>query len=295
MGWITRDSEVERDYWRRCRRPTARFFVEQNPGYTNGHGLLTLVPLDHATIGRSLARWSHTRLKKLSTGWLDRSGPHPDEDLEILQDSAELEGASRAALRALLHHATRTTVPPGTTLIRQGELGDTFFITLRGSAFVYIGHEQPVLVDQTTEGEVFGGMAVLADQPRSATVKAVTKMDLLVLTRATLVAVLQSHPELRAVLWRNVSRDRFDSLVQTLPRYAALTRQDRFTWFARSQPAMSGAICPEGRRIFLYEGRAELSSDTAWNLVSAPALVDAAGATIELTEGSRARLLPQEP
>ncbi|MFP2912268.1 cyclic nucleotide-binding domain-containing protein, partial [Pyxidicoccus sp. 3LFB2] len=52
VGWRTRESEVEQDYWRQCDKPAARFFVESNPGYANGHGLVTLVP---ATAGNILS------------------------------------------------------------------------------------------------------------------------------------------------------------------------------------------------------------------------------------------------
>lgn len=33
LAFWTRESEAERSYWRRCDKPAARFFVEQNPGY----------------------------------------------------------------------------------------------------------------------------------------------------------------------------------------------------------------------------------------------------------------------
>jgi hypothetical protein len=41
VGWITRDTEVERQYWLNCQITAPRFYVEQNPGFVRGHGLLT--------------------------------------------------------------------------------------------------------------------------------------------------------------------------------------------------------------------------------------------------------------
>ena len=46
VHWITRDTEVERNYWRSCDKPAARFFIEANPGYGEGDGLVTLVRVD---------------------------------------------------------------------------------------------------------------------------------------------------------------------------------------------------------------------------------------------------------
>jgi hypothetical protein len=45
VGWRTRESEMEREYWLHCDKPSARYFVEANPGYSEGHGLVTVVPL----------------------------------------------------------------------------------------------------------------------------------------------------------------------------------------------------------------------------------------------------------
>lgn len=51
-----RDTEAERAFWRRCNKPDVRFYVEHNPGYGEGHGLLMLVPVTPALIAGGLAR-----------------------------------------------------------------------------------------------------------------------------------------------------------------------------------------------------------------------------------------------
>lgn len=50
MGWRTRETEAEREYWQRCDKPEARFFIEANPGYVEGHGLVTVVPATAANV-----------------------------------------------------------------------------------------------------------------------------------------------------------------------------------------------------------------------------------------------------
>ena len=45
VGWKTRETEAEREYWQTCDKPTARFFIEANPGYVEGDGLVTVVPV----------------------------------------------------------------------------------------------------------------------------------------------------------------------------------------------------------------------------------------------------------
>ena len=293
VGWVTRDSEVERDYWQRCRRPTARYFVDTNPGYTEGHGLLTLVMLDNRTFGRSVARWGQTRLRKLAAG-LTGAGESPvdhQDDLDVLRGSRELTGLSDDALRWLLAQGTRRTVAPGSTLIHQGDHGDVFYVALQGSAHVFVEHAEPVLVDQTVEGEVFGGMAVLTGQPRSATVKAATKMVVLELHAPDLKALFAVQPAAREVLWTNIARDRFDTLVQSWPRMAHLSRAERAAWFSAGHP-LDGPPAAEAL-VFVVYGRVERLVDGIAELVSAPALL--APGDLRLLDDARVHVVPARP
>ncbi|HWO25277.1 MAG TPA: hypothetical protein VNO30_41340 [Kofleriaceae bacterium] len=56
VGWQTIDSRDDRAYWERSEKPGVQFFLRANPGYVEGHGLLTLVPLSLGVCTRGLAR-----------------------------------------------------------------------------------------------------------------------------------------------------------------------------------------------------------------------------------------------
>jgi hypothetical protein len=43
--WITRDDEDDTAFWQHSRHPDVRYFLRVNPGYRQGHALLTLVPV----------------------------------------------------------------------------------------------------------------------------------------------------------------------------------------------------------------------------------------------------------
>ena len=61
VGWQTIDSRGDRAYWERCERPGVQFFLRENPGYAEGHGLLTLVPLTLGGVARGIARYVRTK------------------------------------------------------------------------------------------------------------------------------------------------------------------------------------------------------------------------------------------
>jgi len=59
IGWITRASRPPREL-----SPSARFFIEHNPSYTSGDGLLTIVPIDLGRFVRGLATLLRNRVRR---------------------------------------------------------------------------------------------------------------------------------------------------------------------------------------------------------------------------------------
>src|SRR5690606_13420510 len=71
---------------------------------------------------------------------------------------------------------------PGGTVIRQGDGGQSFFVLARGSVSVTHlpeGADTPLELAKLHDGSIFGEMALVSAQPRSATVTALTDCDLL--------------------------------------------------------------------------------------------------------------------
>ena len=45
VGWIVRNDREDLAFWSQCDKPDVKFFLRANPGYREGEGLLTLVPI----------------------------------------------------------------------------------------------------------------------------------------------------------------------------------------------------------------------------------------------------------
>jgi hypothetical protein len=109
--------------------------------------------------------------------------------LEALPLFRPLQLATKEELAAELEHVP---VPAGTEIVRQGEPGDRFFVVESG--------ELEVEVDGRTSGplhpgDAFGEIALLRDVPRTATVRAVTDVELAALDRAPFLAAVTGHRE----------------------------------------------------------------------------------------------------
>jgi MFS family permease len=78
----------------------------------------------------------------------------------------------------------------GGTVFEEGDLGDRFYVIRAGEAEVLIGGER---VRTLGAGQFFGEIALVRDVPRTATIRALTDLDLGTLERDVFVGTLSRH------------------------------------------------------------------------------------------------------
>jgi signal transduction histidine kinase len=98
---------------------------------------------------------------------------------------------------------------PGEVLFREGDAADRAFIVTAGEVEILKNADQrQLLLAVVGEGEVIGERALLQAEPRSATVRARTRTDLVSIPKAALDDLLESSP--------SASRSIFDTLVRRM-------------------------------------------------------------------------------
>lgn len=75
VDWITLESEEERQRWMASRRRDTRFYLDHNPGYVEGHGMLTYIPFNGSILLRSLVRFLVGRGRRIVRLMLGKDGP----------------------------------------------------------------------------------------------------------------------------------------------------------------------------------------------------------------------------
>ena len=76
------------------------------------------------------------------------------------------------------------------TIVKEGEMGDKFYLIKKGKVLVYKGSK---LIREMEEGSCFGELALLVNEPRSATIEASGKVSLYVLTKQAFNDVLDKN------------------------------------------------------------------------------------------------------
>jgi NTE family protein/lysophospholipid hydrolase len=124
--------------------------------------------------------------------------PLPDALRALLVARHFDESFPPAGVDALLDALEHVRLPPGATLLRQGEPGDDLYLILAGQVSVTIERTGAVaaLVDEIGAGGVVGEMALLTGLARTATVRSLETCELARLSRVDFEALAARFPRL---------------------------------------------------------------------------------------------------
>ncbi len=96
----------------------------------------------------------------------------------------------------------------GEVIARQGEIGDCMYVVQHGQVEIFLerpdGSETGLGV--INEGDLFGEMAILEKQPRSATARAVGEARVLTVDRRTFLRRVKEDPTLALNILRSLSQ-----------------------------------------------------------------------------------------
>jgi HD-GYP domain-containing protein (c-di-GMP phosphodiesterase class II)/CRP-like cAMP-binding protein len=104
---------------------------------------------------------------------------------------------SKDVIQSVVSQLQERRYPSGETVVEEGSIGDCFYLIRKGNVRVIRGTgDEELVLSELGTGEGFGEMALLIDQPRSATVKANGDTHLLILNRDDFVRLTRLHPAL---------------------------------------------------------------------------------------------------
>jgi len=164
-------------------------------------------------------------------------------------------------LRRLAAAASVARHPQHATIFKKGDDGASMMAVVRGKVkiSIYSSEGKELVLNIVDQGAIFGEIAVLDGQPRTADAVALEETDLLVLGRAQLLPFLTGDPEMLARLLavlcqrlRHTSEHLEDAVLRDAP--ARLAR-----WLLRLAEAF-GRPGPDGTRIAIKLSQQQIGS-----------------------------------
>jgi hypothetical protein len=128
---------------------------------------------------------------------------------------------SREELAALIRGLRLLTFEAGEIVVSEGERGASLFLVTSGAVRAYVRNaaQKQVQVRQLGEGEFFGEISVLTGRPRTATVTAAARSELLELDKPTLDRISGTHPHVREVMedfYKQRAQNTLETMIRTM-------------------------------------------------------------------------------
>ena len=135
---------------------------------------------------------------------IDAAAVVPVRQLELLAGIPMFAPLPHIDLERIGRQLDLIATPAGTELIRQGDVGDRFYIVDAGSFEIL---HDGVRIDTTEPGGYFGEIALLHDVPRTATVRAIADGAVWALDQEEFLATVTGLPQ-AAKAARDISAER---------------------------------------------------------------------------------------
>jgi CRP/FNR family transcriptional regulator, cyclic AMP receptor protein len=117
-----------------------------------------------------------------------------NQKVELIKRAPLFWNCSKRELEQIAQLADEIDLNEGKEMTRQGERGREFFVLLDGEADVI---KDGRTINQLSGGDFFGEIALVADTPRTATVKATAPIQALVITDRSFRRLMKDQPEIQ--------------------------------------------------------------------------------------------------
>lgn len=147
----------------------------------------------------------------------DTAAPKPTEEVgngtselgqeaELLAGIPFFAGLDRSKLKLLAFASARQVLEPNEVLFEQGGVGDMAYVLVDGECDILVSTtEGQVKVASARTGDVIGELALLCDAPRTATIKAVSALTVLRITKDVFLQLVRDNAEVGESLTRIVA------------------------------------------------------------------------------------------
>lgn len=131
----------------------------------------------------------------------------------VLQNTYFFQSLKMMELDELIGHLRMIRVQPGYQIIKQGDPGDSFYLIASGKVSVQVKKGfRSVKVAELKKDDFFGEMALISNEPRSATITAEEVTELFVLQKADFDKILMKNPaiaqELRQAFFERKAKNK---------------------------------------------------------------------------------------
>ena len=119
-----------------------------------------------------------------------------EQEVELIRQFPIFSKIQPAMQKLLCFSSERLTYDAGQVMFNAGDAADAAYIIIDGSVEISVPTPSgPIIVNTLGKNELLGEIAIFGDVPRTATAKAMAKLEALKISKDMLVKVIRENPD----------------------------------------------------------------------------------------------------
>jgi CRP/FNR family transcriptional regulator, cyclic AMP receptor protein len=119
-----------------------------------------------------------------------------EQEVELIRQFPIFSKIQPAMQKLLCFSADRLKFDAGQVIFNAGDVGDSAYIIIDGTVEISVPTPSgPIVINNMGKNDLLGEIAIVGEVPRTATAKAVTKLETLKISKELFVKIIHENPD----------------------------------------------------------------------------------------------------
>jgi len=126
-----------------------------------------------------------------------------EQEVELIRQFPIFSKIQPAMQKLLCFSADRLTFAAGQVIFNAGDVGDSAYVIIDGTVEISVPTPSgPIVINEMSKNDLLGEIAIVGEVPRTATAKALTKLETLKISKELFMKIIRENPDAAAELIR---------------------------------------------------------------------------------------------
>jgi len=119
-----------------------------------------------------------------------------EQEVELIRQVPIFSKIQPAMQKLLCFSAERLNYDPGQVLFNAGDVGDAAYVIIDGTVEISVPTPSgPIVINTMGKNDLLGEIAIYGEVPRTATAKALTKLETLKISKELFMKIIRENPD----------------------------------------------------------------------------------------------------
>lgn len=119
-----------------------------------------------------------------------------EQEVELIRQFPIFSKIQPAMQKLLCFSAERLTYDAGQVIFNAGDSADAAYVVIDGTVEISVPTPSgPIVINTMTKNEILGEIAIVGDVPRTATAKALSKLETLKISKELFIKIIRENPD----------------------------------------------------------------------------------------------------